>query len=94
MTSLADLSLGAALSGRTALTAQWVLGHAGGRHCLIPGGEVVFEGGEVLYVGPSFEGEVARRIDLGRALISPGLIDLDALSDLDTTILAIDHSPG
>ena len=94
MTSLADLPLGAALSGRTALTAQWVLGHAGGRHCLIPGGEVVFEGGEVLYVGPRFEGEVARRIDLGRALISPGLIDLDALSDLDTTILAIDHMPG
>ncbi len=27
-------------------------------------------------------------------LISPGLIDLDALSDLDTTILGIDHHPG
>ncbi|GAB1477500.1 amidohydrolase family protein [Paracoccaceae bacterium] len=94
MTTLADLPLGAAPSGRTALRAQWVLGHSEGQHCLIPGGEVVFEGGKVLYVGPRFEGEVARRIDLGRALISPGLIDLDALSDLDTTILAIDHNPG
>jgi len=94
MTTLADLPLGTAPPGRTALTAQWVLGHAGGRHCLIPDGEIVFEGGAILHVGPRFPGEVARRIDLGRALISPGLIDLDALSDLDTTILAIDHQPG
>jgi cytosine/adenosine deaminase-related metal-dependent hydrolase len=94
MTTLADLPLGAAPKGRTALTAQWLLGHADGQHCLIPNGEVVFDGGEILYVGPRFPGEVARRIDLGRALISPGLIDLDALSDLDTTILAIDHNPG
>ncbi|MCA0270605.1 MAG: amidohydrolase family protein [Proteobacteria bacterium] len=94
MTDLSDLPLGAAAPGRTALTAQWVLGHAEGRHCLIHGGEVVFEGGRIVCVGPRFDGEVARRIDLGRALISPGLIDLDALSDLDTTILAIDHSPG
>lgn len=94
MTRLTDLPLGTALPGRTALTAQWVLGHAGGQHCLIPGGEVVFEAGRILHVGPHFPGEVARRIDLGRALISPGLIDLDALSDLDTTVLAIDHQPG
>jgi cytosine/adenosine deaminase-related metal-dependent hydrolase len=91
---LADLPLGASAPGRTALTAQWVLGHAEGRHCLIPDGEVVFEAGRILHVGPRFEGEVARRVELGRALISPGLIDLDALSDLDTTILAIDHNPG
>ncbi|RGP35594.1 amidohydrolase family protein [Pseudotabrizicola alkalilacus] len=94
MTALADLPLGAAPPGRTALRAQWVLGHVHGGHCLIPGGEVVFEAGRILYVGTRFEGEVARRIDLGHALISPGLIDLDALSDLDTTLLAVDHSPG
>eukprot|EP01034_Spumella_vulgaris_P003577 gene3577-4596_t len=51
-------------------------------------------GGSLTYVGPRFEGEVARRIDFGAAMISPGLIDLDALSDLDTTILAVDHQPG
>jgi cytosine/adenosine deaminase-related metal-dependent hydrolase len=94
MTRLADLPLGRAAPGRTALTAKWVLGHAEGRHCLIPGGEVVFDGGRILHVGSRFEGEVARRIDLGHALISPGLIDLDALSDLDTTLLTIDHGPG
>ena len=94
MTMLSELTLGTRPKGRTALTASWVLGHAGGRHRLIRNGEVVIEGGRILHVGGRFDGEVARRIDLGRALISPGLIDLDALSDLDTTLLAIDHQPG
>jgi len=94
MTGLSDLTLGERPGGRTALTASWVLGHQDGRHRLIPQGEVVIEGGAILHVGARFAGEVARRIDLGEALISPGLIDLDALSDLDTTVLAIDHGPG
>ena len=94
MTSLRDLTLGQQPKGRTALTADWVLGHTETGHCLIPNGEVVFEAGRILHVGQRFEGEVARRIALGRALISPGLIDLDALSDLDTTLLSIDHNPG
>lgn len=94
MIDLKDLKLGARGDGRTLLTAQWVLGHRDGGHRLIPNGEVVIEGGSVLYVGQHFEGDVARRIDFGAAMISPGLIDLDALSDLDTTILAVDHQPG
>lgn len=86
--------LGRRPAGRTLLTADWVLGHREGEHRLLRRGEVVFEGGEVLFVGHRFAGEVARRIDFGNALVSPGLIDLDALSDLDTTILGIDHHPG
>lgn len=88
------LQLGVRSSGRTLLTADWVLGHRDGTHRLFRNGEVVFEGGQVLFVGHNFSGEVARRADFGRALISPGLIDLDALSDLDTTILGIDNHPG
>ena len=94
MTKLSDLLLGQRPKGRTALRARWVLGHQDGRHCLIPNGVVVIEGSTVLYVGQRFAGEVAREIDMGEALISPGFIDLDALSDLDTTMLAIDHQPG
>lgn len=91
---LDTLELGKRPNGRTLVTAAWVLGHRDGRHRLIPNGQVVIDGGEVIYVGPHFAGEVARRIDFGNALVSPGLIDLDALSDLDTTILGIDHHPG
>lgn len=94
MTGLRDLTLGERPGGRTALTATWVLGHDGDGHRLIPGGEVVFEDGKVIFTGAKFDGEVARRIDMGSALISPGLVDLDALSDLDTTVLGIDHHPA
>lgn len=94
MTGLKDLKLGAQPEGRSLLTADWVLGHGPGGHRLLPKGQVVIEGDHVIFVGHRFDGNVARRIDFGRALISPGLIDLDALSDLDTTLLGIDHHPG
>ncbi|WP_119272577.1 amidohydrolase family protein [Taklimakanibacter deserti] len=81
-------------SQRTLLTADWVVGHADGHHLLYRQGEVVFEHGEIVFVGHGFAGEVAERRDYGRALIAPGFIDLDALSDLDTTILAFDNHPS
>ena len=92
--TLKDLKLGARPEGRTLLTAEWVLAHDDNGPCLLRKGEVVIEGASILFTGHNFQGEVARRIDLGAALISPGLIDLDALSDLDTTILGIDHFPA
>ncbi|MFB8339923.1 amidohydrolase family protein [Brucella cytisi] len=88
------LPIGRRPEGRTLITSSWVVGHKDGSHRLLKNGEVVFENGEILFVGHGFAGEVARRVDFGNALISPGLIDLDALSDLDTTILGIDHHPG
>ena len=92
--TLASLPLGKRPEGRTALAADWILAHGPQGNRLIKGGELVIEGSRILHVGPRFEGEVARRIDLGAVLISPGFIDLDALSDLDTTILGIDHTPA
>jgi cytosine/adenosine deaminase-related metal-dependent hydrolase len=88
------LRAGARPAGRTLITARWVVGHSDGRHCLLPNGEVVFESGEIVFVGHRFPGDVARRIDYGEALIGPGFVDLDALSDLDTTILAFDNQPA
>ena len=94
MAGLNDLTLGARPNGKTLLTAEWLVAHEGDTHVLIRNGELVFEGNRILYAGRHFEGETARRIDLGAALISPGLIDLDALSDLDTYTLVTDNQPG
>ena len=80
--------------GRTLMTASWVVGHEDGHHVLLANGEVVFEAGEIVFVGHNFAGDVARRIDCGAALIGPGFIDLDALSDLDTTVLGFDNQPA
>ncbi|MCV9999728.1 amidohydrolase family protein [Pararhizobium sp. YC-54] len=88
------LTLGKRPEGRTLLTADWVLAWRDGSHHLVPRGEIVMENGEVVFAGKTFPGEVARRIDFGTALISPGLIDLDALSDLDTYTLVLDNQPG
>lgn len=79
---------------RTLLTARWVVGQRDGKHVVHENGVVVIEGDSILHVGSQFEGEVAERIDYGQALISPGFIDLDALSDLDTTILGYDNGPA
>lgn len=94
MAGLNDLTLGARPRGKTLLTGAWLVAHEDDTHVLIRNGELVFEGNRVLYAGRRFEGEVANRIDLGAALISPGLIDLDALSDLDTYTLVTDNQPG
>lgn len=82
------------LDGPTLVTARWIVGHHEGRHVLLDRGELVFEGERVVFVGHDYPGPVARRIDYGAALIGPGFVDLDALSDLDTTILAFDNQPG
>ncbi|MDP0926351.1 hypothetical protein Q0601_04105 [Paracoccus onubensis] len=91
---LSELELGARPEGRSLLTADWVLAHDGTQPVMLKRGEVVIEHDRVIFAGHGFQGEVARRIDFGAALISPGLIDLDALSDLDTTLLGIDHFPS
>jgi len=82
------------IDGPVLLTARWVVGHAAGRHRLLRDGEVVFERDRIVFVGFDYPGPVARRIDYGHALIGPGFIDLDALSDLDTTILGFDNQPA
>lgn len=82
------------MQGRTLLSARWVIAHRDGRHVVHEHGVVVIDGCNLLHVGADFDGEVARRINYGEAVISPGFIDLDALSDLDTTILGFDNGPA
>ena len=79
---------------RTRLSARWIVGHAAGHHTLVENGCIVFEDDSVLFVGHDFPGEVDITHDYGTALIAPGFIDLDALSDLDTTILGFDNQPA
>ena len=80
--------------GPVLMAARWVVGHRAGRHVLIENGEIVFDDGIIIFVGRGYQGPVAQRVNHGNALIGPGFIDLDALSDLDTTILAYDNQPA
>ena len=66
------------------LRARYVLGHADGDHVLINDGEVGHKNGAITYVGPRRAGDAD---DLGNALLLPGFVDLDAVTDLDHAIL-------
>ena len=84
---------------RKLVTAAWVIGHADSRHVEIEDGAVLISDDRVLDVGTrqDLDGtDVDERIDLGEAVVLPGLIDLDALTDIDHLILdswaSADHS--
>ncbi|WP_327658123.1 chlorohydrolase family protein [Streptomyces sp. NBC_00483] len=72
---------------RTRWRARHVLAHQDGGHALLRDGEVVWQDDTVIYVGPRYEGEVDEERDLGESLVMPGLIDLDALTDVDHLVL-------
>jgi cytosine/adenosine deaminase-related metal-dependent hydrolase len=82
------------LQGRTLLTARWVVGHEAGQHVILPGGEVVLEDDQIIFVGYDFAGDVPRRVAFPHSVLAPGFIDLDALSDLDTGTLSIFNQPS
>ena len=88
------LPTGQRCQGPLLLTARWLIGHDNGQHRILEHGELVIENDRVIFVGFDYPDEVAERMDFGEAIISPGFIDLDALSDLDTTILAYDNQPA
>lgn len=71
----------------TKISARYVLGSDGQQHTLIEDGEVVFQGDSIVFVGRGYDGPVDEERDYGQSLIMPGLIDLDALADIDHLIL-------
>ncbi len=79
---------------KTLIDGRWVIGSDGDGHYLIENGAVVFEDDSILFVGRDYGDAVDERISAGNAVISPGFIDLDALFDLDSTVLGFDNSPG
>ena len=78
---------------RTRLKGSHVIGFDGTSHVIWRNGEVVFEGESIVFVGRNFPGRIDEDIDCGEAVIGPGFIDLDALGDLDSTVLAFDNGP-
>ncbi|MET8506140.1 chlorohydrolase family protein [Streptomyces sp. NPDC004787] len=75
---------------RTLVTASWVIAHDGSTHVELPDGAVLIDGDTVLDVGDRLalaRTPVDRHVELGEAVLTPGLIDLDALTDIDHLIL-------
>lgn len=88
-----DIPLGSRPPGRWSIAARWIIADLPQGRCLIEDEEVVIERDRVIRVGSRGD-DVTHRFDLGEVLVGPGFVDLDALSDLDTTVLGLDNQPG
>ncbi|MBV7505523.1 amidohydrolase family protein [Bacillus sp. sid0103] len=76
----------------TKLKGSYVIGFDGDDHVILEDSEVVYENDTIIYVGKNYSGEVDEIIDVGRSVISPGFIDLNALGDIDHDILHLEAS--
>ncbi len=77
----------------TRVRARYVIAWDGSSHRTLRDGEVVYRGDSIIFVGCGYEGPVDLEIDGGDAVLGPGFVDLNALGDLDTTVLAFDNQP-
>lgn len=77
---------------RTKICSRYIIGFDGRDHVIFEDGELVYEGDRVLYVGPAFAGQVDRVVNAGNAVVSPGFLDLNALADIDNTVMSYDQS--
>jgi 5-methylthioadenosine/S-adenosylhomocysteine deaminase len=79
---------------RTRIAGRWVIGYDAG-HRIFPHGEVVYDDDRIVFVGRGYAGTVDRTIDAGDCLITPGLINLHAVANVDLQVFRIDlESPG
>lgn len=78
---------------RTLISAEHLLVHEAGHHALLRDGQVVYEDDRIVFVGRGFTGAADETLELGRSLVMPGLVDLDALTDIDHLILDSWASP-
>lgn len=67
--------------------ARFLLCWDGTDHVLRRDAELVYRGDEIIFAGHRWDGPVDEEIDAGNALVMPGLIDLDALADIDHMLL-------
>lgn len=81
---------------KTKLTARFVIGYDPDRqdHVYWNNGQVVFEGDRVLSVGPADDTPADVVKDYGLSLIAPGFVDLNALADIDTSVIDFDQKAG
>ncbi len=79
---------------RTLINGSWIIGFQHGSHCVLRDGVVVIEDDRIIHVGRSFGGHVDRTIDATGKLVSPGLINIHALANIDIQTLGLDTGEG
>jgi len=78
----------------TGIRARWIIASDGATHHILEDGEVVYTDSRIVFTGHGYSGPVDEEINVGNADVGPGFVDLDALFDLDSTVLGVDNHPG
>lgn len=78
----------------TLIRGGWVVAFDGGRHRVIPEGDVVFEGDRITYAGPRWDGVADETVDAKGMLVSPGFINTHAHIGVDIMSTFIDAPAG
>lgn len=71
----------------TRLNAEYILAWDGEQHIFLQDSSVVWQHGRIIHVGRGWEGHVDEELEAPDSLVMPGLIDLDALTDIDHCLL-------
>jgi cytosine/adenosine deaminase-related metal-dependent hydrolase len=71
-----------------------VIASDGASHHILEDGEIVYTDERIVFTGHGYGGLVDTLIEAGNAVVGPGFVDLDALFDLDSTVLGFDNHPG
>ncbi len=81
---------------KTKLKARFVIGFDPvlRDHVYWRNGQVVFENDRVLSVGPQDDSPADVVKDFGNSVIAPGFVDLNALCDIDTSVIDFDQKSG
>jgi cytosine/adenosine deaminase-related metal-dependent hydrolase len=77
----------------TKIKGKFVIGHDGKSHVVYRGGEVVYKGDTIIFVGRDYNGHVDETIDTGASIVGPGFIDLEADIDTDHALQDVNVSP-
>ncbi len=76
---------------KTKISARFIIGYQNQDHVVYENGEMVYENDQVIFVGHNYPGECDQHIQAGNAILSPGFVDLNALADIDTTVMNYDQ---
>jgi cytosine/adenosine deaminase-related metal-dependent hydrolase len=90
--------MAAASTERVAIDAGWLVAWDGAQHVAIEGGRVVYREGKILFAGDATDPACPaadRTIDASDRLVTPGLVNLHCIANLDAQVLRSDANvPG
>ena len=72
---------------KTLVKARYILTYQDGRHEMLEDACLVYESQEIIFIGKSYDGDYDELIDESQNLLLPGFIDLDALGDVDHSLI-------